>query len=78
MQIHVTDPGGKKYVLKLFDRDGMFLESADAFYGRGTAGDMCDGTAQGVIIDVIYYPNINDYQGNRSIEFTVNDYRFKR
>ena len=78
LQINVTDPGGKRYDLKLFDRDGMFLESADAFYGRGTAGDMCDGTAQGVIIDVIYYPGINDFRGNRSIEFTVNDYRFKR
>ena len=78
LQIHVTDSSGRRYALKMFDRDGMFLESADAFYGRGTAGDMCDGTAQGVIIDVIYYPNINDYQGNRSIEFVVNDYRFKR
>ncbi|MCR5510467.1 MAG: single-stranded-DNA-specific exonuclease RecJ [Lachnospiraceae bacterium] len=78
LQIHVTDPGGRRYTLKLFDREGMFLESADAYYGRGTAGDLCDGTAHGVIIDVIYYPGINDYRGNRSLEFTVNDYRFKR
>ena len=38
----------------------------------------CDGTAQGVIIDVIYYPGINEFRGDRSLEFTINDYRFKR
>jgi single-stranded-DNA-specific exonuclease len=76
--ISVTDRNGGRYKLKLFDRDGMFLNSADAYYGQGTAGDLCDANHTDVMIDVLYTPGINDFRGNRSIEFTVNDYRFRR
>ena len=76
--ISVTDRNGGRYKLKLFDRDGMFLNSADAYYGQGTAGDLCDANHTDVMIDVVYTPGINDFRGNRSIEFTVNDYRFRR
>ena len=68
----------RKYKLKLFDRDGMFLTGVDSFYGRGTAGDICDGMPSDAMIDVLYTPGINDFRGSRSIEFTVNDYRFRR
>jgi len=76
--ISVTDRQGGRYKLKLFDRDGLFMSSVDSFYGRGTAGDLCDGNPADVMMDVLYTPAINEYRGNRSIEFTVGDYRFRK
>ena len=78
LTINVTDKQGVEHNLKLFDRDGLFLSGADLFYGRGTAGDLCDGIKTDVMIDVLYTPGINDFRGNKSIEFIVNDYRFRR
>ena len=68
---------GGSYELKLFNKVDQFLNDADEFYGQGTAGDMSDGTVSGVTVDIIYYPSINEYMGRRSLEFIVNDYRFK-
>ena len=76
--ISVTDRQGGRYKLKLFDRDGMFMSGVDSFYGRGTAGDLCDGNAADVMMDVLYTPAINEFRGSRSIEFTVGDYRFRK
>lgn len=75
--LDVYQNDNSRYKLKLFDNEGRFLNEADAFYGRGTAGDLCDGSAVGVRIDVIYNPGINEYMGERSLEFTVREYRFR-
>lgn len=68
----------RNYKLKYFDRNGTFLKDADEFYGAGTSGEMLEGKCSGVIMDVIYYPGINEYNNSRNIEFTVNACRFKR
>jgi len=77
--IQAIDPkNGGRFELKIFNRVDSFLEEADAFYGLGTSGDMCEGNCEGVVMDIIYYPGINEYMGRSSIEYIVNDYRFKR
>ncbi|MBQ9333918.1 MAG: single-stranded-DNA-specific exonuclease RecJ [Lachnospiraceae bacterium] len=78
LTLSVIDKQGGGHKLKLFDRDGLFMSGVDSFYGRGVAGDLCDGIPTDVTIDVIYTPGINDFRGNKSIEFIVNDYRFRR
>ena len=75
--IQITDNKGGRYKLKMFDREGIFLSGADAFYGEGTGEKMLAGNCRGVTIDVIYTPGINEYRDMRNIEFMVNDYRFK-
>ncbi|MCR5596529.1 MAG: single-stranded-DNA-specific exonuclease RecJ [Lachnospiraceae bacterium] len=78
LNVYVRDADNRRWNLKLFDRENAFLDGADAVYGMGTAGDLCDGTAEGVIIDVIYNPAVNEYRGESNLELTVNDYRFKK
>lgn len=73
MLINVRDPkNGGTYELKMFNKTDMFLEDIDKFYGEGTSSSLSN-----VVMDIIYYPGINEYMGRKSLEYIVNDYRFK-
>ena len=65
---------GIKEYLYAFDE---FFKSLDDYYGSGKAADMINGYCEGITIDVIYSPGINEFRNNRTIEFTVSSYRFK-
>ncbi len=79
LMITVSDSSNRRYKLKYFGRGGnnAFLDDVDAQYGQGTAGDLCEGTARGIVIDIIYTPAINEYRGERNVELTLNEYRFR-
>lgn len=79
--LDAKDTNGKSYELKLFNKTDTFMEAVDLKYGHGTSGDLQDkslpyGERPVVTLDVIYYPSINEYNGRKSIEYIVNDYRF--
>ena len=77
--ITVSDSSERRYKLKYFGRGGnnTFLDDVDEAYGQGTAGDLCEGSARGIVMDIIYTPGINEYRGERSVEYTLNEYRFR-
>ena len=75
--VSLPDDVNSRYELKLFDNEGTFLDRLDEHYGQGTAGDVLEGNAGQVMMDVIYNPGINEYMGARSLEYVVRDYRFK-
>lgn len=80
--LNVADDKGKHFELKLFNQTDTFMDAVDSYYGPGTSGDLTDRnqySADGgrVTLDAIYYPGVNEYNGRRSIEYIVNDYRFK-
>lgn len=64
--------GDNKNIIKLlFDKDnskskGIFFGDYDSINNR---------LNENKIIDILYYPKINDYKGNRSIEMNVVDFR---
>lgn len=75
--IKVADKNNRIFELKIFNKTDVFMNEIDQLYGEGTSGDLVEGSASGVKIDVIYYPGINEFNGRRSLEFIVNDYRFR-
>ena len=44
------------------------VEAVKDIKGAADLRDIC--------LDVIYYPDINEYNGKRSLQFIVQDYRF--
>ena len=68
-------PSGRGVELLLFRNTDVFFERMDSKYGEGTAKRLKDGAVQNVLMDIIYYPSVNEYQGSRSIQFIINDFR---
>ncbi len=81
--------GQNKNVLKLiFDKgDGMikeglifkdiekWVEDIERLYGREEKEKLFAGYENGVKMDVLFYPSINEYMGNKTIQFIIEDYR---
>ena len=68
-------PSGRSVELLLFRNTDSFFEKMDSKYGEGTAERLKEGSVQNVLMDIIYYPSVNEYQGSRSIQFIINDFR---
>ena len=60
VKLSLVTPGG-------FAMDGMFFGDGDAF---------CEELAGNHFIDIVYYPTINEYNGNRTLQAVIKEYRF--
>lgn len=59
----------------LFHELQRFLDYVDAKYGKGTSESILEGKcSKDVVMDIVYYPGINEYQGRKSIQFVINDF----
>lgn len=61
--IKAIDSGGTHRELKLFNRIDEFISILESGNSK--------------VIDILYYPSINEYRGRRSVEYILSDYRFK-
>lgn len=61
--------------LVLFRNIDKLFEVIDAKYGEGTSENLKTKKCSGIKMDIIYYPDINEYQGKKSIQFLLNDYK---
>ena len=52
-----------------FAMDGMYFGDGDSF-----AEELSGKTS----IDIVYYPTINEYNGNRSLQAVIKEYRFSK
>lgn len=69
-----TDDGYKAQLV-LFRNAQAMLKSIDDKYGPGTSEKLKEGKAGGVLMDIIYYPSINEYQGRKTLQFIIGDYK---
>ncbi len=59
--------------------DGIWFNGSDRYLSMVNAGNgtsyTVDDTIRDVFLDLVYYPDINEYNGNRSIQLNVKDAR---
>ena len=62
--------------------DGIFFGDVDAFeeevknsYGEMEYMKLLDGNARGIKMDFVYYPEINEYMGNKKVQIVINNFR---
>ena len=62
--------------------DGIFFGYVDAFeeevknsYGEMEYMKLLDGNARGIKMDFVYYPEINEYMGNKKVQIVINNFR---
>nr|WP_317283109.1 single-stranded-DNA-specific exonuclease RecJ [uncultured Sellimonas sp.] len=81
--------GKNKNVLKfdVFDQRGCYMEAMyfgnpDEFfaflgtkYGTTSKERILSGNGEGFLMDITYYPDINEYMGRKNIQIIIKDYR---
>lgn len=81
--------GKNKNVLKLILQEnnrlieGIYFGDIDKFienlkdkYGEVEYMKVMDSKENDVVIDLVYYPEINEFRGNRKLQININNYRF--
>ena len=74
-RILARTPEGENVELIIFRNIDRLFKTIDKKYGEGTGDRLKKQRCSGVKMDIIYYPDINEYQGRKSIQFIINDYR---
>ncbi|WP_238918475.1 single-stranded-DNA-specific exonuclease RecJ [Clostridium sp. YIM B02555] len=52
-----------------------FEEEVSNKYGKEELLKLYDGVYNGIMMDLVFYPNVNEYNGNTSIQIVVQNYR---
>lgn len=69
-----TESGAVGEMLLFYDL-GRFFDTINSKYGEGTSDRLLSGNNNNdIIMDVVYYPGINEYQGRKSLQFIMNDF----
>lgn len=82
-RFEVRDEQQNKFTLVLFRGLEHFESYVNQKYGEGTTASLFgedDGADMGantkkVVLDIIYYPSLNEFRGRTSIQFQLQDYR---
>ena len=75
LKINARTPDGLNVELVLFRNGEKMLGAIDKKYGPKTADKLLNSKALGILMDVIYYPSVNEYMGRKSLQFVIGDYR---
>lgn len=66
---------GATVTLLKFRNLSLLMDAIDRKYGEGTSEKLKSQKCSGIFMDIIYYPSVNEYQGNRSLQFVINDFK---
>lgn len=76
IKLNLLSPKGHKIDGLIFNETEKFIESLIDKYGKEQLENMYKGIENDVLVDILYYPNVNEYQGNMSLQVIINNYRF--
>ncbi len=74
LKLRVKDREGTSIEAVHFGDAGEFLKAVEEKYGKGQADKLLSGQAEGVRMSLTFYPGINEYMGNRTMQITITNY----
>lgn len=74
LKLRVKDREGTSIEAVHFGDAGEFLEVVEEKCGKGQADKLLSGQAEGVRMSLTFYPGINEYMGNRTMQITITNY----
>lgn len=75
LKLRVKDEQGTAIEALYFGDAEEFMETVDAKYGKGQAGRLLSGRTEGVKMSFTFYPGVNEYMGNRTMQIVITNYR---
>lgn len=73
----VTDSSGRPSELTLFRRNEEFRQFITAEYGQEAGDNLFKSTTVNIPIMTAYYPKWNEYNGVKTVQFIISDYKKK-
>ncbi len=74
MNISVTDSRGGRFMVITFNPEAV-IEDIKKWFTEEVCDKMLKGTDTGVMLDIAYQPQINEYRGERNIQFLLKNMR---
>ena len=76
LKLNLLASNGQRFEAILFDKSDTFIEDIERLYGNNQMESMFKGIENNISVDILYYPDINEYMGNRTIQVIIKNYRF--
>jgi single-stranded-DNA-specific exonuclease len=73
--MEASDASGSIMTLIRFQEEAVFREKLVSATGTGTWDTLCAGYAD-LPVRMVYYPEINDFRGRRSMQYIAKDIHF--
>ena len=77
MKLFLSDGSQTNIEAMYFGESDGFLEELSCFCGKEEAQRVQRGLPHHIWMDVTYYPQINEWRGQKSIQIVIQNYRFK-
>lgn len=61
----------------LFNEIDNFIETVEKKYGKIQLENMYRGIENNISVDILYYPDVNEYMGNKSLQVIIKNYRLR-
>lgn len=74
-KLTLSSKEGASYEFVMFRGFEKFKNEMQSLYGNDIFMRL---QTAGILMDVVYYPSINEFRGKRSIQYILQDYRFKQ
>jgi single-stranded-DNA-specific exonuclease len=74
MNINVEDSRGGRFTVKTFDPNSV-IEDIKKWFTKEVCDKMLEGVDTGAKVDIAYQPDINEYRGERTIQFLLKHMR---
>lgn len=75
LKFNLYDNKDKLIDALIFNDTSKFEQEVIERYGNEELQKLYNGKDNSIILDIIYYPSYNDYNGKRSIQITIESYR---
>lgn len=70
-----TQTSNRIFTAMLFHEFDLFEETLRNKYGEEALGRLYEGTAENMFLDFIFYPGVNEFSGNTTIQFIIQQFR---
>lgn len=78
LKLFLSDGSQTNIEAMYFGESDGFLEELSCFCGKEEAQRVQRGLPHHIWMDVTYYPQINEWRGQKNIQIVIQNYRFKR
>lgn len=76
LKLSLISPRGQKMEGIIFNDIQSCLEDVKSKYGEVQLNNMLNGIENNILVDILYYPEVNEYNGNVSLQVIIKNYRF--
>ena len=76
LKLSLISPRGQKMEGIIFNDIQSCLDDVKSKYGEVQLNNMLNGIENNILVDILYYPDVNEYNGNVSLQVIIKNYRF--